>query len=166
MKRDFRAPAVPLIANDPMFSVWSFADCLTEDATRHWTGVRQYMIGVLQVDGVLYEFLGNLNPVNDRYYGGYEKMEQMSCEIRPMTTTYTFRTPQVQLQLRFTSPLLLDDLDVLSWPVTYMSYQVQSRDGKNHACRIYFGFSGEFCVNDPSQNVAVGLDAHSIFFTS
>ena len=49
--KNFRAPAVPLITHDPFFSVWSFADQLTDDVPRHWDGVRKYMIGLLAVDG-------------------------------------------------------------------------------------------------------------------
>ncbi|HNE30207.1 MAG TPA: DUF4964 domain-containing protein, partial [Saprospiraceae bacterium] len=33
-----RAPAYPLLLNDPYFSIWSFNDTLCADATRHWTG--------------------------------------------------------------------------------------------------------------------------------
>ena len=162
----FRVPAVPLVANDPMFSLWSCADRLYDDTTRHWTGVRQAITGVLYVDGCLYEFLGQVNPVNRRYYGGYDKLPQVGCEIRPMTTVYTFENDVIRLELTFTSPLLLNDLDVLSWPVTYMDFKITALDGKHHDCKLYLGFSGEFCVSDLDQTVAFGMDENSAWFTS
>ncbi|HYM92662.1 MAG TPA: DUF5127 domain-containing protein, partial [Chitinophagaceae bacterium] len=53
-----KAPAYPLITNDPYFSIWSFTDKLNESVTRHWTGAEHSLVGLLQVDGKLYDFLG------------------------------------------------------------------------------------------------------------
>ena len=162
----FRAPAVPLVTHDPFFSVWSFADKLTDDTTRHWDGVRKYMIGIMAVDGELYEFMGSANPDNSRYISCFKKMEQVDLEIRPMTTTYTFRNSKVELKLQFTSPLLLNDLDILSRPISYVTYTVGSLDGAEHQCHMHFGFSAEFCVNETTQKVYVNTDCYSIFFSS
>ena len=164
--QNFRAPAVPLIANDPMFNVYSTADRLTDDTTRHWTGARQYLSGLVSVDGIVYEFLGISQPDNSRYNTGYRKLPQIGCEIRPMTTIYTFQNEIVRLELKFTSPLLLDDLMVMSRPVTYLSYKLTPVDGKEHEIQIYFAMSAEFCVDNGEQEVWADHTMMSTFFTS
>lgn len=53
-----KAPAYPLITDDPYFSIWSFGDTLNRSVTRHWTGAEESLIGILKVDGRPYRFLG------------------------------------------------------------------------------------------------------------
>lgn len=162
----FRAPAVPLVTHDPLFSLWSFADRLNEDTTRHWDGVRQYMFGFVTVDKVVYEFLGQLHCLGERYATSYRRLPQTGCQVRPMTTVYTFENDVLAMEVTFTSPLLLNDLMILSRPVSYIDYKITLKDGKPHDVHVHFGFSGEFCVNETTQTVSVGLTPYSMYFTS
>jgi len=161
----FRAPAVPLITHDPMFSIWNFSDTLPGCVTRHWDGIRKHMFGLMTIDGLIYEFMGTV-ATDEYYHPGYRKMVQTGCEIRPMTTVYTFENEMIELELKFTSPLLLNDLDVLSRPITYISYRITPKDSLPHTIDIYFGFTGEFCVNHNDQEVFVNRTPHSVFFSS
>ena len=165
--KNFRAPAVPLITQDPFFSVWSDADKLTDDNTRHWDCVRKFMIGLVVVDNVIYQFMGKLGAIDDeRRITPYEKLPQTGVEIRPMTTIYTFENKLLKMKVRFTSPLLLDDLMILSRPVGYVDYEIEFKDGKEHEAYVQFAFSGEFCVNENTQSVKVDITPLSICFTS
>ena len=56
-------------------------------------------------------------------------------------------------QYGFTNPRLPDDLDVFSRPATYLSWRVESLDGKEHSVEIYFDATAELCVNKPEQEV-------------
>jgi len=53
-----RAPAYPLVTIDPYISAWSAADRLYDAPVTHWTGKPLGLIGVLDVDGQAYRFMG------------------------------------------------------------------------------------------------------------
>ena len=60
-KTDLRLPAVPLVLNDPYFSIWSPYDKLNEGPTKHWTNADKPLLGLLQVDNATYCFIGDEN---------------------------------------------------------------------------------------------------------
>src|SRR3954452_3641944 len=93
----FRPPAVPLVAHDPYFSIWSMSDHLTDTATRHWTGVDHALTGVLRIDGRPYRFMGLANRV-------VPAMKQIGLQVMPTRTLYAFEENGVRLNLIFFTP--------------------------------------------------------------
>jgi hypothetical protein len=107
-----RSPAVPLVVHNPYFSIWSMADRLTGEPTRHWTGAPQPIEGIARIDGKAYRFMG-------KHPDTLPAMDQTSNTITPTQTQYEFREGGVQLRLEFFTPAIMSNLDVLSRPVAY-----------------------------------------------
>ena len=80
----------PLISVDPYTSVWSFADELNADVTRHWTGKEQALLGVVDVDGVSYRFMGKETPEEGASVRFATAARQLSVNVLPTQTYYTF----------------------------------------------------------------------------
>jgi hypothetical protein len=80
---------------------------------------------------------------------------QKSVGLSATQTHYVFTCGAVDLNLTFVSPLLPKNLDVLSRPVNYISYEVKATDGKNHDVQIYFEATPEWAVDQLSQEVSI-----------
>lgn len=146
----FRPPAVPLVVCDPYFSVWSMSDQLTEEWAKHWTGEQHPMCGLVRIDGKPYRFLG---PEPRRRRASVPPMTQVSVEVLPTRTIYQFEAAGVHLTLTFMTPLLPHDLNVLSRPVTYLTFDIIAVDGGQHSVSLYFDVSSRLAVNVPEQKV-------------
>ena len=297
---DLRLPSVPLVVNDPYFSIWSPYDKLTDGTTRHWTNDEKPLLGLLRVDGTTYRFMGaqqefllsSIAPMADeekwegkvartvqadgwaaegfdasswkaekaawgsdgllnisskwaregsdiyirrnvqltaqqlqedlylKYshddvfeiyingtkvadtgetwvdgvvlhldgdlkkllhagnnviaahchnttggayadFGLYKNIkpktketklaEQKSVDVLATNTYYTFACGPVELDVVFTAPMLIDDYDLISVPVNYISYQVRATDGKKHDMQLYIGANPLQAVNRENQ---------------
>ena len=147
--RDFRPPAVPLVTSDPYFSVWSTTDRLTDGDTTHWTGKPQPIRSMIRIDGRAYRLMGK-DPAN------VPALAQQGVRVLPTRTLYEFSGAGVRVRLTFMTPMLPDDLDALSRPVTYITWDVSSSDGAKHQAALYFDASASLAVNEPSQEVTMG----------
>jgi hypothetical protein len=290
------APAYPLITHDPYFSIWSFSDKLNESPTKHWTGRDHSLVGLIKVDGQVYNFLGGLpkeskvivstgelTPYSAKYteskpgadwtnpefddsqwmngsapFGttangaatpwdskeiwvrrefvldsipreelvlslrhddgvevyingskaydcspcwlssyenktipeaarkklkkgknviamhctntagnawldagltaqwpvqGFKNAIQKNVALTATQTSYSFTCGPVDLSVNFLSPLLMNDLELLSQPISYIEYSIRSNDSKEHRTEIYFGASTDIAVNTRSQQV-------------
>ncbi len=142
----FRPPAVPLIAIDPYLSVWSMADRLTDDTTRHWTRREHPLVSIIRIDGKAYRLMGK-SPA------GLPAMAQAGVQVLPTRSIYDFDDARVHVRLTFLTPALPDDLDVLARPLTYLTWEVRSIDGALHEIAIYDSTSALLAVNSPDQPV-------------
>ena len=143
---DHRPPATPLIAHDPYFSVWSFADKLTDEPTKHWTGHSQPLDSLVRVDGKPFRIMGN-SPHE------VPAMEQTGSELTPTHTRYHFAGAGVAVDLRFFTPAFLDDLDLLSRPVTYLTWTAHSTDGQPHQVSAFLNANAEMATSFSGQPV-------------
>ena len=141
---DLRLPSVPLVNNDPYFCIWSPYDKLTDGVTTHWTGDSKSLVGMLRVDGTAYRFMGP-------QIAGTVTAVQKSVDVLATSTYFTFSCGPVELDLVFTAPMLIDDLDLLSTPINYISYQVRSEDGAKHNVQFFLSASSEIAVNKADQ---------------
>ncbi|MBD0366981.1 MAG: DUF4965 domain-containing protein [Flavisolibacter sp.] len=79
--------------------------------------------------------------------------QQKNVTVKATQTVYDFICGKADLTLTFTSPLLMNNLNLLSRPVSYISYKVKSNDGAPHDVQIYIGASTDIAVNTPFQEV-------------
>src|SRR6185503_16017462 len=83
-----RPPSVPLVANDPYFSIWSPANELHAKNTVHWTGKPQAINSLIRVDGQAFRLMGE-EP------RGLATLPQTALQVLPTRTIYEFKNAQV-----------------------------------------------------------------------
>ena len=118
-----KAVSIPLVTHDPFFSIWSNTDKLYEKTPIHWCGAQQFLKGDITIDGKRYGFLGRkweLQPIQQQY-----------INLTATATEYVFENDKVCLKCRFTSPLLLEDMLLVSRPCTYVDFEVEKKDAKS-----------------------------------
>jgi len=142
----FRPPAVPLVTSDPYLSIWSEADHLTDDVTRHWTHQEHPLVSVIRIDGKAFRLMGN-SP------GNVPALPQSGVQVTPTRSIYDFEGAGVHVTLTFMTAALPNDLDVLTRPLSYLTWSVNSADGKTHAVSVYDSTSALLAVNTPDQRV-------------
>ena len=120
--QSLRPPAVPLVACDPYFSIWSPADKLTDADTVHWTGKPHRLASLIRIDGKAFRLMG-------RDPESVPALPQRSVAVLPTRTLYSFEGNGVRVTLTFLTAALPEDIDLLSRPVTYLTWDAQATDG-------------------------------------
>lgn len=95
-------------------------------------------------------FADEIKPANR---AALETAKQTSVTLNATQTIYKFKCGNADLQVTFTSPLLMNDLSILSRPVSYISYKVNSNDSKSHNVKVFFSASTDVARNTPQQSI-------------
>ncbi len=95
-------------------------------------------------------------------------MSQVSMQVTPLHTRYTFEAAGIRLTLTFFTPSLPQDLDALSRPVTYLTWTLTSTDGRSHSAVLFLDVSPLVAVNSADEDMTwgrfkeAGLDVLSV----
>lgn len=142
----FRPPAVPLVTFNPYLSIWSDADHLYDDVTRHWTRREHALGSLIRIDGKTFRLMGG-TPKDLPVF------PQKGVQVLPTRSIYDFDDGHVHVTLTFLTAALPHELDVLARPLSYLTWNVRSVDGAAHAISIYDSTSSQLAVNKPEQKV-------------
>ena len=96
--------------------------------------------------------VGIVNPIKS---SSITAATQTGVTVSATQTNYTFEAGPVNLGVSFLSPLLLDDLEVVARPVSYVTFDVRSQDGKPHSVQVFFSESGTLATNTIGQEVTM-----------
>ena len=147
-----RPPAIPLITSDPFFSVWSESDDLNASDTVHWTGRTVALRCTVKVGDREYGVMGR----ND----GIPAARQICFDMDAFSSYYTFDCGGVTVRLTFTSPVIPDDLYLVSRPVSYL-YVNADADGVRAKVsvseQICLDLAGEYPVKASFEGGSVTL---------
>ena len=102
-----------------------------------------------RVGNALLDF--GLQVEQENYHCFEQTARQLSVDVQPMQTYYEFACGPVNLNLTFTAPLFMDNLELMTRPVNYLSYKVASNDGKQHQVELYFEASPQWALDVAHQ---------------
>ena len=161
VSKKFRPSAYPLITVDPYFSIWSSSDNLYDNYTMHWTGRPVPIYLSVSVDENNYRVCAF-----DEYGVSFRRsgdiVWQTGVKVTPTSTVYSFESDEFFLTVDFTTPLLLDRLDIFARPVSYIEYEVKRKDSKTDGICVKFGISPECCVNGFDRVAEIKNTGYSI----
>lgn len=135
-------PAIPLITVDPYFSVWSQYNfdkhSTAEVNTFHWTGSPQSVLGIVEIDGKNYRFLGT---------GKDECLVQKSVKVTALSTYIVYEGGGIRLNTKYTTPVMANNLYLSSRPVSYLYINFENIDGAEHKVNVRMSVSEEMVLN-------------------
>ncbi|MEY3349638.1 MAG: hypothetical protein RLY46_1677, partial [Bacteroidota bacterium] len=143
-----KMPAYPLITHDPYFSIWSFSDHAFESNTKHWTGKDHAILITAQVDGKIFHLMGK------KENESIQNAKQSALKVTATSTQYQFECNGSIIGVDFLSPLIADDLNLFSRPLSYIDFSSKSMDGKKHEILMEVKISSDIAVNEKMEPIS------------
>jgi hypothetical protein len=78
---------------------------------------------------------------------------QTGLKVLPTRSIYEFDNGQVHVTLTFLDPALPNDINVLSRPVNYITWEARSVDGRPHTVSIFDSIGADLTVNNTDAQV-------------
>lgn len=158
----YNPSVVPLFTLDPNFSVWSLSECLNDSNPVKQNGQALPMQIHACVDGIYYRLLGGESLLQKDLWqdrcnipSKTIKAPQIYVSVLPTRTLAAYQCGDVLINLVFVSPTLINDVDLMSHPINYLFFNIQSGGKKKHDVQIFFDIctekSEQFCVEENNQ---------------
>jgi hypothetical protein len=126
-----RAACVPLLVQDPYTSVWSGSDAAAEGDTIHWSGKKQRIFVSVCIGGREYRLVGGSGCAREAGEGEETRcqaMRQVLTDVTALSTSLEYESGEASVKLVFTTPLLAQDLTLLSRPCSYIDAQLRVKE--------------------------------------
>lgn len=144
----FLPTVVPLAVRSPYLGTYLAGGQdkdLSEISPRFWTGSQLGWTGLIRVDGVVENWMGNLT--------NWHAANNTEFILTASSSNFTFQVANstVKLKVSFLSPITPNDLFRQSLPLSYLTISVESLDGRSHQVELYTDLNGLWCTDSETE---------------
>jgi hypothetical protein len=143
-----RPPLIPLAVRSPYASTWSKTvngSTLNSQNVTFWTNSALGWSGIVRVDGVAYEYMGDSPSVST-----LTKATPLTVSYDSHYSNFTFNAGPVRVTTCFFSPVLVKDLCSSSIPLSYLEVVWEAMDDRTYDVQLYSDINAMWLANGNS----------------
>ena len=150
-----RPPSVPLAVRGPYTSAWQSTagdGTLNSVSAEFWPGNPLGWEGIIQVDGLSYEYLG-VGSQSLPTLSSLKTAVPLTVSYDSQYSNYTFAAGPVRIEASFFSPVIPKDYCRTSIPLSYLTTTVTSQDGFEHNIKVYSDINAAWITYESDKTV-------------